>query len=94
LTHRDSPTYRAYVIAQVRIRRSPIDGLGVFAEQAFASGQAILKIDDSRIVNAAHPLQLGEDARHCDYLAEGKVVLMQSPERHINHSCDPNTYYM
>jgi SET domain len=34
---------------------------------------------------------LGEYPWHCDYLASGKVVLMRSPERHINSSCDPNT---
>jgi hypothetical protein len=92
LTYRDLPTYRAYVIGHVRVRHSSIDGLGAFAGQSFASGQAILKIDDSRIVDDAHPLSPGEDSRHCDYLAEGKVVLMQPPERHINHSCDPNSY--
>jgi len=49
-------------------------------------------IDDSRIVDDLHPLGSGDDARHCDYLEAGKVVLMRPPERHINHSCDPNTY--
>src|SRR5262249_32716345 len=42
-------------------------------------------------VDEQHPLAPGEEAKHCDYLAGGRVVLMQSPERHINHSCDPNT---
>ena len=34
----------------------------------------------------------GEFEHHCDYLAGGKVVLMQPPERYINHRCDPNTF--
>jgi hypothetical protein len=53
-----------------------------------------LRIDDSRVVTDEHPLdeRRGEYARHCDYLAGGKVVLMQPPERYINHSCDPNTF--
>ena len=36
--------------------------------------------------------ELGEYDYHCDYLAGGKVVHMQLPERHINSSCDPDTF--
>jgi len=76
----------------VVIAQSKIEGLGVFAQRRFTPGERVLSIDDSRIVDANHPLQPGEEQRHCDYLARGRVVLMQSPERHINHSCDPNAY--
>jgi hypothetical protein len=57
-------------------------------------GAIILAIDDSREVTNDPPLDAakGEFEYHCDYLAGGKVVLMQFPERHINHSCDPNTF--
>ena len=84
--------YREEMVADVRSRPSPISGLGAFAERFFGKGELIMEIDDSRIVDEAHPLGPGEDARHCDYLAGGKVVLMQPPECHINHSCDPNSY--
>lgn len=80
------------MIADVRSRPSPINGLGVFAERFFERGEIVMEIDDSRIVDEAHPLGPGEEIRHCDYLAGGKVVLMQHPERHVNHSCDPNSY--
>ncbi|MBZ5593769.1 MAG: SET domain-containing protein-lysine N-methyltransferase [Acidobacteriia bacterium] len=76
----------------VEVRSSEIDGQGVFAKRAFRSGEAILEIDDSRVVDDLHPLTADDLARHCDYLAGAKVVLMPSPERHINHSCDPNTF--
>ncbi len=48
----------------------------------------------SREVTPDKPLhpEAGEFDHHCDYLADGLVVLMQLPERYINHSCDPNTY--
>ncbi len=52
----------------------------------------MLSIDDSHIVDDNHPLSSAADERHCDYLEAGKTVLMQFPERHINHSCDPNVY--
>ena len=74
------------------VRQSAIEGLGVFATRPFREGETIHELDDSRIVDALHPLGAGDDARHRDYLEAGKVVLMQLPERHINHSCDPNTY--
>jgi hypothetical protein len=76
----------------VTVRSSVIEGLGVFAAQQFPKGTAVQVIDDSHVVDDLHPIGHGDDARHCDYLEGGKVVLMQPPERHINHSCDPNTY--
>ena len=73
---------------------SPIHGTGVFAASPFDPGEIVLKIDDTRVVTDADPLDpaKGELEHHCDYLAGGKVVLMQPPERFINHRCDPNTY--
>jgi len=81
-------------MADVVVAESKIHGLGVFATRDFAEGEIVLPLDDSRVVDDDHPLRidLGEQSYHCDYLADGKVVLMQSPERHINSCCDPNTY--
>lgn len=74
------------------VRRSTVEGFGVFATRSLSAGDVVLEIDDSRVVDASHPLDPTDDPRHCDYLAQGKVVLMRYPERHINHSCDPNVY--
>jgi uncharacterized protein len=73
---------------------SAVHGLGVFAARDINPGETILQIDDSRVVDDEHPLrpEYGEYDYHCDYLAGGRVVLMQLPERHINSSCDPNAY--
>lgn len=73
---------------------SPIHGTGVFSSARSSPGEIILRIDDSRLVTEAAPLNpaRGEFEHHCDYLADGEVVLMRPPERFINHSCDPNTY--
>ena len=80
--------------SKVFLRASRIEGFGVFAATDIPQGAPILRIDDSRVVTPENPLREseGELERHCDYLAEGKVVLMQPPERHINHSCAPNTF--
>jgi uncharacterized protein len=79
---------------RVYIAESSIQGTGVFSSAHFSPGEIIMRIDDSRIVTDAAPLDpaKGEFEHHCDYLAGGKVVLMQPPERFINHRCDPNTY--
>jgi hypothetical protein len=79
-------------MVDVAVAQSKIHGLGVFATRNFAAGEIILAIDDSRVVDDDHSLRidLGEQSCHCDYLAGGKVVLMQLPERHINSCCDPN----
>jgi uncharacterized protein len=73
---------------------SAIHGTGVFSSAKFAPGEIVLRIDDSRVVTAARPLEPSKDEfdHHCDYLAGGKVVLMHPPERFINHGCDPNTF--
>jgi hypothetical protein len=48
-----------------------------------------------REVTPTSPLrkELGERADHCDY-PNGKVVLLGYPDRHVNHSCDPNAYVL
>jgi hypothetical protein len=81
-------------MADLVVAESKIHGLGVFASRAFNEGEIVLILDDSRTVDDEHPLrpELGEYPHHCDYLGAGKVVLMQWPERHINSSCDPNTF--
>lgn len=75
----------------VRVDDSPIEGTGVFAAVEFAAGDPILAIDDSCVVTNEEPLRDDEDERYCDY-PDGEVVLMQPPERYINHGCDPNAY--
>jgi len=81
-------------MSRVRVAESPIHGRGVFAVDPLKPGEIVLKIDDSRVVTEADPLdpEKGEQEHHCDYLAGGKTVLMQEPERFINHGCDPNVF--
>jgi hypothetical protein len=77
----------------VDLRESSIHGTGVFATRGFDPGEMILAIDDSRIVDEAHPLDesRGEFEHHCDLLGD-REILMRVPERYINHSCEPSTY--
>src|SRR5947209_3979414 len=75
----------------VLVRESTINGIGVFAARSFSAGELVLAIDDSHVVDDEHPVPPGEE-HHCDYLAAGKTVWMQAPERYINHSCEPNVF--
>ncbi len=77
----------------IEVKSSPIEGLGLFALRRIASGQRIRRINVVREVTADAPLrkELGERHDHCDY-PDGKAILIGFPDRHINHSCDPNTY--
>lgn len=72
---------------QVEVRPSPIHGLGVFAKRPFAAGERILTVDLSRVVTPDAPLDpaRGEFEHHCEWMGD-TVVLLRSPERHINHS--------
>ncbi len=90
----DPAVSQPHTMSGVIVAPSRIHGLGVFAARNFEKGETVLLIDDSCVVDREHPLrlELGEYEYHCDYLSGGKVVLMQWPERHINASCDPNTY--
>jgi SET domain-containing protein len=77
----------------VEVRRSPIEGLGLFALRSFRAGELIRTVNVVREIASDAPLRpdLGERRDHCDY-PDGKVVLIGPPDRHINHSCDPNAW--
>src|SRR3989344_7157958 len=76
----------------VEEKGSKVQGKGVFATQDIKKGSVVLEVDDSQVVEDASKLTKYQNEYECDYLANGKVVLMQSPEKYINHSCDPSTY--
>jgi hypothetical protein len=81
-------------MAEVVARGSQIEGWGVFAERRFSADEVVLAIDTSRVVDEEHPLrpEIGDREDHCTLLPGGRVVLLPAPERHLNHSCNPNSY--
>ena len=77
----------------VEVRPSRIEGLGIFAAHAFRAGERIRHINVLREVTPEQPIRddLGERLDHCSY-PDGKVLLLGFPDRHVNHSCDPNAH--
>ena len=75
------------------VRESRIDGLGLFAARYFEAGEIIRRVNVVRDVTPESPLRedQGELLIHCAY-PRGKVILIGWPDRHVNHSCEPNAY--
>lgn len=76
----------------VEVRASLIHGRGIFALRAFRAGETVLRWNLSRILSAEEFATLpAPERKYTHPFAEGKTILVQPPERYVNHSCDSNT---
>ena len=75
----------------IEVRESPIGGLGVFAVSAIRKGELIREYNLVREVTVEVPVDAakGEALEYCTY-PDDRVFLVGYPDRHFNHSCDPN----
>jgi hypothetical protein len=80
-------------LADVEVKSSRIEGLGVFAARPFRTGERIRRVNVVREITPESPIRedLGERVNHCSY-PDGRIVLFGFPDRHVNHSCDPNAW--
>jgi len=80
-------------MTDVDVRPSSIEGLGMFAARSFRERERIRQINVVREITRDSPVRedAGERIDHCAY-PDDKVVLLDWPDRHVNHSCDPNAY--
>ncbi|MFA4820291.1 MAG: SET domain-containing protein-lysine N-methyltransferase [Candidatus Aenigmatarchaeota archaeon] len=68
-------------------------GLGVFACRDFSKGDVVLCYKRSRIFKGSEvPKVWRGKFRYLDRVGKDKYMIMQPPERYINHSCDPNVF--
>lgn len=78
----------------VAVRDSRIHGKGVFALRDFGKGDLVLEIYDSYPVPDRSKLTSDQSKHEIDVFIDKdgkeKVVVLPSPERYTNHSCDPN----
>ena len=74
------------------MRSSPIHGRGVYARRAFRAGEVVLRWDTSHLLSGAELASLPEPERlYTHPFDEHRVLVVQPPERYVNHSCDSNT---
>lgn len=74
----------------VVIKKSKIQGKGVFANKNFKKGEVVLKWNPQKITKEeAEKLKTKE--KHYLMHQNKDYFLMQSPEKYVNHSCDSNT---
>jgi len=80
-------------MANVAVRPSDVAELGVFALEPLHGDQVVCEFKLVREVTEDAPLRpdYDERPRHCP-LIDGHFYLVASPERYLNHSCDPNSY--
>lgn len=76
----------------VEVRKSSIHGLGLYALRDFRAGEVVLRWSLSRIISKDELDSLPEDERKYTHPFDAeRLLIVQSPERYVNHSCDNNT---
>ena len=78
-------------MAGVIVKKSKIEGKGVFAARDFKKGEIVLKWDNSKKLTKDELKKVPEVKKKYVSYNKGKVIYMQPPERYVNHSCNANT---
>lgn len=77
---------------RVEVNRSAIHRQGVYAITAFKAGETVLRWDTSVRLNAEAAASLPESEQtYLHPYADGTYLLVQAPERYVNHACEHNT---
>ena len=76
----------------VIVKKSKVEGFGVFASRNFKSGEVVTKWHPKAIVSNEELKKLSfEDKNHSTPDGKGKYIIQGIPEKYINHSCNPNS---
>jgi SET domain-containing protein len=79
-------------VSDVIVKKSKIEGLGVFASRNFKKGEVVIKWDISHQLTSKEVKKLSESEKRYVAFLDGKYILMQSPAKYTNHLCDANIY--
>jgi len=71
------------------VKKSKIHGKGVFANRDFKKGEAVIRYNLKPLTKEEFN-NLPDSEKHFISFREGKYWLFNSPERYVNHSCEPN----
>lgn len=72
------------------VKKSKIQGKGVFAMRDFKKGEVVLSWKPKLVKKAEVDTYSANKKNHVMH-TKGRYYLMRSPERYINHSCESNT---
>lgn len=75
----------------VFVKKSGIHGSGVFAKRNFKVGEIVLPWDISNTIQEKEVAKMIEGEKQYVSYMDGKYIVMQDPEKYVNHSCDANT---
>ncbi len=79
----------------VIIKDSKIHGKGVFASKQFKKDEVVLKWNTSvKLVKSKVNELSAEERRYVTSLDKETYILLQAPEKYVNHSCLPNVGIM
>ena len=75
------------------IKKSKFSGKGVFALKKFKKGEIVMILDKTHKVKHSQINKLSKhNQNHLNYIGYGNYIIMKSPEKYVNHFCNPNTY--
>ncbi|MFH1325145.1 MAG: SET domain-containing protein-lysine N-methyltransferase [archaeon] len=76
----------------VIVKKSKIEGKGVFANMDFKKREIVIKWDKPLILKKEEIKNIPKkEQKFISYYKNGKYILHQTEERYVNHSCNPNT---
>ena len=75
----------------VIVKKSAIHDKGVFAARDFKAGEIVLRWDTANILSENKVNEMTKEEKRYITFLDNKYVLMQEPEKFVNHSCDSNT---
>ena len=76
----------------VIVKKSGIEGLGVFAARDFKKGELVLRWDNAKELSEEQVKQVPQEEKKYVAFFNGKYLLQSSPAKYVNHSCEPNTF--
>ena len=76
----------------VTVKKSRVEGTGVFAARDFRKGEIVVKWHPEKVVSKEQMKKLSKDEQnHVTPTENGRYLVMGIPERYVNHSCSANT---
>ncbi|MFC1629628.1 SET domain-containing protein [Patescibacteria group bacterium] len=74
----------------VIVKKSKIHEKGVFADRDFKKGEVVIKYNLEKLTKEEFE-NLSEKEKHFTVKEDDSYFLFLSPERYVNHSCEPST---